>query len=208
MSTSFNIRPTQIEIGSEVYVVRHVGTGRTEINLATLVSRTSDEAIAKLTAEDNYKFEDAHGNDITISPSVNEKNSHLVIEGSKVRVSFWKVTDESSEMKRISDEANAIRQRGDDARAEEKKLREKLAEERAERAAARGTTTKVSKRETIEKRIAVFTKRQETQAADLEKTQVALKTAIDELEALDAAEIAKSEAVQTSEDSTKEAVEV
>ena len=199
MSTSFNIRPTQIDLGTDVYVVRHVGTGRTEINLATLSSRTSEEAIAKLTSEDNYIFEDSHGNEIVITPSESEKNSHLVIEGTKVRVSFWKVTDESTEMKRISDEANAIRQRGDDARAEERKLREKLAAERAERVAARGTTTKVSKRESIERKIAMFTKRQETQASDLEKTQVALKSAIDDLAALDAAEAAKAEPAEVAE---------
>lgn len=191
MANSFNTRPTQIEIGSSVYIVRHTGAGRTAISEVVLESRTSDAPVAKLTSDDVYIFRDGE-DQIEVVLATEAKAPHLILKNTKTRVSFWTITPESTEMKEASDLQNSLRQRADDARAAERRMREDAAAVRAQERAARGSTTKVSKRESIEARIESLTRRQSTQMADLEKTQKNLKEAIDTLAELDAAEAAKS----------------
>lgn len=193
MASSYNIRPTNLTTTEAVYLVRHVSFGE-QVNEVTLVSRTSDEPIAKISESDAYVFSDVvSGDTITAvraplpetAKEGAEAPAHLVIEGTKVRVSFRVINEETTELKNLADKQNEIRQNAIDARAAEKAMRAEAAEKRKTERVVRQAVPRASKREQLQKRIDVLSRRQGTQAADLEKTRENLKAAMDELSELD-----------------------
>lgn len=167
MATSYNIRPTQIAAGSDIFLVRHESASRTVVEELRFEARTTDESIAKMTADDSYTFMDAEtGDEVKVVRAEGDK-AHLVIAGTKTRVSFWQINDESIEMKKASDLQNTIRQRAIDAREAERKINEEARVAREAARAERTTKKAVSSEDRTARKLEIINKRIATLKEDL-----------------------------------------
>ena len=173
MATSYNIRPTQIVAGSDIFLVRHESASRTVVEELRFEARTTDEAVAKMTAEDHYTFIDPEtGASVKVVRAEGDK-AHLVIEGTKTRVSFWQINEASIEMKKASDLQNTIRQRAIDARAAEREVIDAARVAREAARAQRTTKKSVSSEERTARKLEVLNKRITTLREDLEQAEAA-----------------------------------
>lgn len=181
MSLNYALRPSAITLGKEIFLVQHVGTTRSVISNMIFEARSTDEPITKMTEDDYITVVDPVTKEITEIVRNGDKK-YLSVKGTKYRVSFWEINEETEALKRISDETNTLRQKTEDSRRAAKEAEE---HEKAERKAMRETNSstkiKVPEKDKLLKKKARLEKRISTVTEDLTKAQTELSEVMDQL---------------------------